>query len=29
VVVNTSHVGLVYNAQVYRALGRFLAGRAA
>jgi pimeloyl-ACP methyl ester carboxylesterase len=29
VVVNTSHVGLVYNAEVYRALGRFLAGRAA
>ena len=29
VVVNTSHVGLVYNAQVYRAVGRFLAGRAA
>jgi triacylglycerol lipase len=25
VLVNTSHVGLVYNAQVYRALGRFLA----
>jgi triacylglycerol lipase len=25
VLVNASHVGLVYNAQVYRALGRFLA----
>jgi triacylglycerol lipase len=29
VLVNASHVGLVYNAQVYRALGRFLAERAA
>ena len=29
VVVNTSHVGLVYNAQVYRAVGRFLAGGSA
>jgi len=28
VAVNTSHVGLVYSPQVYRALGRFLAGRA-
>ena len=27
VLVNASHVGLVYNAQVYRALGRFLASR--
>jgi hypothetical protein len=26
VVVDTSHVGLVYNAEVYRALARFLAG---
>jgi triacylglycerol lipase len=28
VLVKASHVGLVYNAQVYRALGRFLARRA-